>query len=139
MYWKKPPSCINKWNNKFLYSELIIFKFHPLVCSLFAQNNQLFVLWWFSSCSIFHAMFYFLFALNERESRGKTFDFKQCNVLSVIFCDKNNITFDILLIVYNANQTKVCNDPFCYRRGEEIGLKRSTQQTSSFEIVRDLG
>ena len=85
-------------------------------------------------------MFYFLFALNGRESRGKTFDFKQCNVLSVIFCDKNNITFDILLIVYNANQTKVCNDdPFCYRRGEEIGLKRSTQQTSSFEIVRDLG
>ena len=44
-----------------------------------------------------------------------------------MFCDKNSKTFDILLIIYNSNQTKGCNGPYCYQRADKIGLKRSTQ------------
>ena len=34
-----------------------------------------------------------------------------CSKQLTFFCDKNNTAFNLLLIVYNTNQTSVCNKP----------------------------
>ena len=128
--------CITKRNNELYILSLLSFclKSHPLVCYSFALKiNFLFSAYLFLF-NIPRNVLYFVCSY-RRKSRSKMLisskEFEAATgrllLKSAMFCDKNNITLDILLIVYNVNQTQICNGPFCYQREEEIRLKRITQ------------